>query len=623
MNEENKSMPNGQHQHEDLYSQNTEKTPQELPDYLEDEITPSPVASAWLSNPKNWLRLLIALLLLAGIFLTAPLYHTLKRWRATIILGDAEMAFAYGDSERGMSLIKQAVALAPGSRSARYAVELFNARQGDEASLKKILSRMGEGKSSTAELLGIAELEVRKGNVELVNKALGNLPNHLNAYQTLHLDLVRALILEREAGGDAAADVCLSAASTQKGENAARLKIRAATYLLLDRRGDRVREGIDLLFGVMREKKLASLSAGRILAGYCLHSNLKSPGIVTPQEALEVAHLLPLLPGHQSDDALLAADLEIYADPASKDAVVKRLTSEYQHSPRAAMLNFARWLNAKGLRDEVIAFAGSERPQNDTDWLLIVLDAKSAKGEWGSIAEMLDTPAGLGIPDAVKHLFLARIAMMTGKTAAAEEEWRSVSGSLHLEKPETLAYIAGYEEEIGATEQVRQVYRAMADRSATRVPGLIALIRSQPRTLDATKQIPLYEELLLAAPNLSDATGDLAYLKLLNNQDISWASSVAEKLRVTEPNSLARISVAALGRLKSGDPRAALALFESSHIDWSTAPDPWKAVYVSVLRAAGEKASADQMTETIHTSSLNPQELQLIAPLPVQPTKNP
>ena len=311
MNEGNNPMPNRQDQNEDLPSQNAGEISQELPDYVEDEIAPAPSASGWLSNPKNWVRLLIALLLLAGIFMTAPLYHSLKKWRASMILGDAEMAFAYGDGEGGLRLLKQAVALTPGSRSARYAVELFNARQGDEASLNKILSRMGEGKSSTAELLGVAELEVRKGNVELVNKALAILPNHLNAHQTLHLALVRALIQERDAGGDEAADVCLTAARTQKGEEAARLKIRAATYLLLDRRADRVREGIDLLIGVMREKKAPSLSAGRILAGYLLYADLKSSGIITKQEALEVARLLPLLPGHQSDDTLLAADLEI------------------------------------------------------------------------------------------------------------------------------------------------------------------------------------------------------------------------------------------------------------------------------------------------------------------------
>jgi len=623
VNEGNKPMPNRQDRNEDLLSQNAGEIPQELPDYLEEESAPAPTASGGLSNPKNWFRLLIALLLLAGIFMMAPLYHSLKKWRASMILGDAEMAFAYGDGERGVRLLNQAVALAPGSRPARYAVELFNARQGDEASLNKILSRMGEGQSSTAELLGVAELEVRKGNVGLVNKALASVPNHLSGHQALQLTLLRALIQERDAGGDEAADVCLTAARTQKGEEAARLKIRAATYLLLDQRQNRVREGIDLLFGVMREKKAASLSAGRILAGFLLHANLKNSGIITQQEALEVARLLPLLPGHQSDDTLLAADLEIHTNPSSKEAVVKRLTAEYQRSPLAAMLNFARWLNRMGLRDEVIAFAGQERPQNDTDWLLIVLDAKSAKGEWGGIAEMLDTTAALGIPDAVKHLFLARIAMMKGEAAAAEEEWGKVSDFLHLEKPETLAYIAGYEEEIGATEQVRQVYRTMADRSTMRVPGLIGLIRSQPRTLDVEKQIPLYEELLLAAPNLPDATGDLAYLKLLKNQDIPSASAVAEKLRVAEPNSLARISVAALGRLKNGDPRAALALFEENHIDWTTAPDPWKVVYAAVLRAAGEKASADRMTGTINTSRLNPQELQLLSTLPVKASKNP
>jgi len=48
--------------------------------------------------------------------------------------------------------------------------------------------------------------------------------------------------------------------------------------------------------------------------------------------------------------------------------------------------------------------------------------------------------------------------MMKGDETMAEEEWRNVGASLHLEKPETLAYIAGYEEQIGAWMTGRRTY---------------------------------------------------------------------------------------------------------------------------------------------------------------------
>lgn len=589
------------------------ESPKELPDYVEEEEPSSePVPARGLSNPKNWTRLFVTIFLLLSLILVSPIYRSLKRWRADVLLGNAATAFAYGDNDRGISLLKQAMAIAPGSRSVHRAVELFNARSGDDALLKKILSRMRGGTSSVEELLGIAELEGMQGKKEIALEALSKLPAGLNRHQKLRLALIQAVMKEQAEGPVQAAALCLTAAHSMQGEEAARLKNQAAFYLLSDQKGDEKREGVEMLLGVMREKREASLAAARILARLSLSTDKKNGEMITPSEEIETAHLLPALPGHQLGDELLAADLAMHLDPSCKKDLIKRMSANYQHAPRSVMLDFARWLNTKGFHDEVIAFAGPERPQSDTDWLLIVLDAESAKGDWNGMSDKLDTSAGLGIPDAVKHLFLARIAMMTGEAAEAEEEWRSVSGSLHLEKPETLAYIAGYEEEIGAFDQALITYREMLNRKESHLSGLLGFIRLQPRSTDADTLIPLYEELLVAAPNFSDAAGDLAYLKLLKNRDVSEASASAEALLNAQPNSLARISAAALGRLKKGDAKGALALYESNHIDWTTAPDSWKAVYVAVLRASGNIPTADRLVGTIRTGGLRPEELVLI-----------
>ena len=105
---------------------------------------------------------------------------------------------------------------------------------------------------------------------------------------------------------------------------------------------------------------------------------------------------------------------------------------------------------------------------------------------------------------------------MNNDQNGADAEWRNLGGVLHLEKPETLAYVAGYEEQIGAFERAARTYREMADRQgSTKIRGLIGLIRCQPRNTPAVKLIPMYEELVAAAPNMTDAQSDLAYLKLL------------------------------------------------------------------------------------------------------------
>ena len=160
----------------------------------------------------------------------------------------------------------------------------------------------------------------------------------------------------------------------------------------------------------------------------------------------------------------------------------------------------------------------------------------------------------------------------------------------------------------------------MADRKETQVPGLIGLIKCQPRTASAASMIPIYEELLAASPDFSEASGDVTYLKLLVGEDIPESAATAEKLLAAEPNSLPRISTAALGRLRLGDARGALALYEGKVVDWTVAPEPWKVVHIAVLRANGDTDGAAMQSATLIPSVLRQEERELLNP---PGTKNP
>ena len=258
--------------------------------------------------------------------------------------------------------------------------------------------------------------------------------------------------------------------------------------------------------------------------------------------------------------------------------------------------------------------AGTDKPGTDTDWLLIVLDAKTSLGDLNDIPKMLSSSAGSGIQEAVRHLYLAKVAMMKGDVATADFEWGNVGASLHLEKTETLAYIAGYEEQIGALDRAAQTYRELANREGSGINGLVGLIRCQPREASAKKLIPIYVELLTAVPDNQDATCDLAYLRLLAKEDITESAAVAEKLYSSQPNTLTRISTAALGRLRTGDAKGALELYHEKVIEWGSAPAPWKAVRVAVLDANGEAADAVNLKSTIDPKILRPEERELLAP---------
>jgi hypothetical protein len=203
--------------------------------------------------------------------------------------------------------------------------------------------------------------------------------------------------------------------------------------------------------------------------------------------------------------------------------------------------------------------------------------------------------------------------MMNGNDTLAEEEWRSVGASLHLEKPETLAYIAGYEEQIGAYERAARTYREIADREATKVNGLVGLIRCQPRDASAKKLIPFYEELEVALPDNQDVACDLAYLRLLAMEDVALAAASAEKLYLAQPNALTRLSTAALARLRTGNATGAMELYRDKEIDWNGAAAPWRAVRYAVLRANHMDREAALIRDSIDPNQLRPQERELIA----------
>ncbi|MEI7962688.1 MAG: hypothetical protein WCI42_02550 [Verrucomicrobiota bacterium] len=557
---------------------------------------------------------LVVGLVFALILASVPsVYHSVKNARSEKLLAKSGSAFAVGDAQQGISLLKQALALSPGNLSVQHAVEIYNARSGDADSRSKLIALMRAGTMSSEELMSLADLETRSGEVDVARETIAHLPKNMSSEQSMRVALIEAALLAHEGNAAKAAEICLSGEIGPMGAlEKDRLRTQGALYLLgMKDAADRSR-AVGILMEVVNARTAASLTAWRIMTKLALTPSAEASGIVSTDQLAELVRILPSLSGTLSEDRLLAADLEIKTDPSSLMAVVDRLKEKYRLASRSELLGFARWLNLRQLSKETLALSGPDRPRDDTDWLLIVLDAECSQGNWKKVAEMLDFPSGGGMPVAVRYLYLARSAMMTGNDAAASEYWRKVSGALYLEKPETLAYIAGYEEQIGAFDRAARTYRELANREQTKIPGLVGLIRSQPGSTPVETMIPLYEELLVAAPENGDVSCDLSYLMLLAKRDIQQSALTAEKLLEQQPNSLARISVAALARLRLGNVKGAMDLYSNKVIDWTTAGEPWRAVRSAVLRASGDIEGADLQSSTINPAGLRPEERALL-----------
>jgi len=553
--------------------------------------------------------ILCGIILVVLVLLLPVIYHEVKGWRAKGFLSKSCDAFAAGDFQGGLSLLRQANALAPGSEEVQHAVELYNARAGDVNSLQSLLKQMRARSLQTRELLGVAEIEANSARQNEAAEALSLLPKNLGAKDALQRTLIESRLLANENKIEQAASLCLYSADLLERGDSDFLKIQAARYLLSMNDPSAAKQAARILQKVAGNGTEASIQAWRMEVG-----RLKAAGNAanSKEEIGQLVKLLPLLSGALVQDQLLASEMEIQADPTCEHEVISKLTIRYQNADRSVMLALARWLNTRGYHAEAIAFAGDDRPRSDTDWLLVVLDAKSSLGRWSDVTAMLNSSASAGIPDAVRYLFLARCAMMRGDRAATDDAWSGVTASLPLEKPETLAYVAGYEEQIGALDEAMHTYREMASREQTRRAGLSALIRIQSSTAPASTMIPLYEELMAEDPDYADAEGDLDYLKLLTNEDVSKVAADAERLLKAQPGSLARISVAALGRFRLGDTKGAMMLYEAKSIDWSAAPVPWRIVRTVVLRSTGDVSGADKMAAGIDARNLRPEELVLL-----------
>ena len=596
----------------ELPSSSDQVTSLELPDYV-DEADDDSLKGSWFSVTKNRWFLVVGLVFALILASVPSVYHSVKNARSEKLLAKSGSAFAVGDAQQGISLLKQALALSPGNLSVQHAVEIYNARSGDADSRSKLIALMRAGTMSSEELMSLADLETRSGQVDVARETIEHLPKNMSSEQSMRVALIEAALLAHEGNAAKAAEICLSGEIGPMGAlEKDRLRTQGALYLLgMKDAADRSR-AVGILMEVVNARTAASLTAWRIMTKLALTPSAEASGIVSTDQLAELVRILPSLSGTLSEDRLLAADLEIKADPSSLMAVVDRLKEKYRLASRSELLGFARWLNLRQLSKETLALAGPDRPRDDTDWLLIVLDAECSQGNWKKVAEMLDFPSGGGMPVAVRYLYLARSAMMTGNDAAASEYWRKVSGALYLEKPETLAYIAGYEEQIGAFDRAARTYRELANREQTKIPGLVGLIRSQPGSTPVETMIPLYEELLVAAPENGDVSCDLSYLRLLAKRDIQQSALTAEKLLEQQPNSLARISVAALARLRLGNVKGAMDLYSNKVIDWTTAGEPWRAVRSAVLRASGDIEGADLQSSTINPAGLRPEERALL-----------
>ena len=576
--------------------------PIELPDYEVDPHGHNP-RRHFLRELAGDIRARIVLaLLISGLILwvaVPPAYHRLKVWRAMEFLAQSEIAANEGNIPKSLSLMRRAILMAPNEEAIFRKVRLFNASFGDPTALNSIQALMLEKQASPQELLTLAEQALKSEKPVIAKAAL----DQLEGDHSVRKIIVQMRFLEKGGNLKEALDLASKELTTLMPEDRDNLLLATAEMTLKsDPRASR-----EILLQLVDKNSASGISALRLLGAQSL-AQRGAESLKTDQVADKLlAHAL-----HTPDDALLALDLRILENPSAQPALLAQTMAERSSGSPDEALAFARWLNRRIHYKESVDFIGRERATSNPDWLLLYLDALAGLERWNDIFTMLDADTIIGLSDSIRLLFLARAAEKSGERERADESWREMQLGLAYEKPEVVSFIAAYALRIGEREQAIKAYTALSHRKETALEGFVGLIRCWPPNTPAAELLPLYQEFTDSFPTLAEARSDQTYLKLLTNEKPATTAAIAKEFYDNTPQSLAALSIAALGMLKTGTAAEADALYDGKTISWLSAPAAWKTVRAAVLYGIGKKKEADELARTINKSQLRPEERALL-----------
>lgn len=536
---------------------------------------------------------------LAGWFGFPPAYRKVKTWRANQLMAQCEAAAEAGNIPRAISLMRQAILMAPGNPVIFQKVRLFNASLGDPSALGILQTLMMDGKATPEEILVVAEQSLRVRQNEVTRTALEKLAEHPSARRTI----VEMRLLALEGKPQEGVELSRAAMKDLSPEESEKILL-ATAELVLQTNPDVAR---DILRPLAEKPDATGIAALRHLTAQMLALQDSKPDDIESLAQRIEAH-----PLRNSDDTLLAAELRLLANPAARPALIAQLSAERANASDEEALEYARWLNRRKAHREAIEFIGADRARSNSDWLLVYLDAHAALDLWNEIFAMLENTQVAGLSDSIRMLFLARAAKESGENAKAQEIWRETQRSLAFEKPEVISFVAAYALRIGERDQAIRAYTTLSRRKETALEGYLGLIRSWPPNTPASEILPVYQSFVESFPNIPEAANDLTYLQLLTNRDIFDATLRALEALRKDPNTLAPLSIAALAQLRNNEPEKAEALYEGRFIAWSTAPAPWKTIRAAVLLANGKTDEANELLATIDRSQLRPEERALL-----------
>ena len=579
----------------------------------------------WTSGWRGALVLLTLITVPLVMWKGPEAYKQLKVWRAEKLVALAEAAQQKGDFKEAANQLRQATLLVQKHPLTLRAVAQYQVAIQDLSALKTYTALMETGLATTEDKLSFARQAFRLGQPEAAAQVLTELEAMPDIQKTAMLLALRAEQAATKETWSRAHELASQACAGPGSEQDKTYAQSVLARLLLnpsETNPVRMSEGIRLLSSIALQPDEAGLEALGMLV--TLSQNPQATALFQDRN---VQPLLDAAERHPRASAALkvnAWNLRLAAAPGKRAEITQAFLARFQDEPTLAIrLEAARWLNQKGLHEQTLAMAESAKLES-RDWFLIYLDANAALGRWEAVLSALGTkdqaiPLGL----ATQRLFELRGALETKREINTGDAWRDIQAALRQADTGERLYAAGYAEKMGYAAEAARIYRQALERDdevqptedklgrPRRLACYLGLLRTGSGALDLKELGKLMGKVAEEFPEMDEVKNDHAYLQLLAGENIEQATHTAQKLSSQKPAILAYRTTVALGLLRK-EKLAAAEVYDGWTIDWSTAQDRYKVVYVAVMRSAGRGEEALPVAATINTAALRAEERQLI-----------
>lgn len=593
------------------------------------DMTPELRWRIWTSGWRGALVLLTLIAVPLAVWKGPDAYQGMKVWRASHLIDLAETAQQTGDFKEAANLLRQATLLLQKHPLTLRAVARYQIAIQDAGVLKTYQALIETGMATTDDQFAFARHAFRLGQTAIADSVLSDLEPLPEINNTTMMRVLKAEQSSARGHWTQALELARQAiASPGSSEDKSYAQSLLARLLLhapapTAEAGLVMRaEGISLLSSLALHADDVGLAALEMLV-----SLAQNPQVAVHFQHRKVQDVLDAAEHHPRAGAALkvsAWNLRLAAAPTQRADITQAFLARFKDEPSTATrLEATRWLNQRGLHEQALAMAEPSKLES-RDWFLVYLDAKASLGRWQEVLSALN-PESQDIPlaPAVRKLFELRGSQATGRRIDTAAVWREIHVALrHAESSDRL-YAAGYAEKMGFPAEAAKIYHQSLERDnevqptedklgrPRRLACYLGLLRTGGGTLSLNDLGKVMDDLADEFPELDEVQNDRAYLQLLAGKNLDQATSTAQKLSAQKPGLLAYRTTVALALLRQ-EKLAAAEVYDGWTIDWSTAQDRYKAVYVAVMRSAGRGEEALPVAATINAAALRVEERQLV-----------